>query len=116
MPAAGHRPVLLICLDYRIVIGTGWENRIKLCSATRMYKKIFFSLAVIALAGAGAFHWYSQGPKLLFTTASIKRGDVSTSIGATGTLEPIEVVDVGAQVAGRISTFGTDTDGKIVDY
>jgi HlyD family secretion protein len=37
-------------------------------------------------------------------------------ISATGTVEPEEVVDVGAQVAGKIVSFGKDKDGKIVDY
>jgi len=41
---------------------------------------------------------------------------VAATIGATGTIEPLEVVDVGAQVAGRIRSFGTDRDGKTVDY
>jgi HlyD family secretion protein len=46
----------------------------------------------------------------------VKRGDVTATIGATGTIEPLETVDVGAQVAGRISAFGTDKDGKTVDF
>lgn len=41
---------------------------------------------------------------------------MAATIGATGTIEPLEVVDVGAQVAGRVSTFGTDKDGKTADY
>ena len=38
--------------------------------------------------------------------------------GATGTIEPEEVVDVGAQVAGLIDYFGKDpaAPGKFVDY
>lgn len=51
-----------------------------------------------------------------FTTAVVKRGDVAATIGATGTIEPQEVVDVGAQVAGRIAALGTDKEGKTVDY
>jgi len=38
------------------------------------------------------------------------------SIGATGTVEPEEVIDVGAQVAGRIMSFGKDANGNTVDY
>lgn len=53
---------------------------------------------------------------LYLTTAEVKRGDVVATIGATGTIEPLEVVDVGAQVAGRIRSFGQDRDGKTVDY
>ena len=76
-------------------------------------------LLVIALAatGAGIAWWRSQSrPALSFITAAIKRGDLAATIGATGTIEPLEVVDVGAQVAGRISSFGADGDGKQVDF
>ena len=38
------------------------------------------------------------------------------AIVAASTVEPEEVVDVGAQVAGQINTFGTDANGKPVDY
>jgi HlyD family secretion protein len=39
-----------------------------------------------------------------------------STISATGTIEPVEVVDVGAQVAGLIKSFGKDKDGKPIDY
>jgi HlyD family secretion protein len=46
----------------------------------------------------------------------VKRGDLVATINATGTIEPVEVVDVGAQVAGLVSSFGKDKDGKTIDY
>src|SRR5215472_276890 len=76
-------------------------------------------LGVLLLAGLGAAAWFwrsRSGPTLSFATATIKRGNVTASIGATGTIEPLETVDVGAQVAGRISAFGKDKDNKTVDY
>ena len=51
-----------------------------------------------------------------YRTAELKRGDLLVTISATGTVEPEEVIDVGAQVAGRIVSFGTDAKGKTVDY
>lgn len=73
-------------------------------------------VAIVVLAGA-AWWWHSRGgEKLSFTTVPIKRGEVIATISATGTIEPLEVVDVGAQVAGRVSEFGTDKEGKTVDY
>jgi HlyD family secretion protein len=51
-----------------------------------------------------------------FRTAVVKRGDLVASISATGTVEAEELVDVGAQVAGRIVAFGKDQDGRMVDY
>lgn len=76
-------------------------------------------LIVVALAatGAGVAWWRAHTrPALAFTTAKVTRGSVVASIGATGTIEPMEVVDVGAQVAGRVSTFGKDKSGAAVDY
>ena len=51
-----------------------------------------------------------------FRIDTVKTGDLLVSISATGTLEPEEVVDVGAQVAGRIARFGTDKSGHEIDY
>lgn len=51
-----------------------------------------------------------------FQTVTVKRGDLLAAIGATGTVEPEELVDVGAQVAGQILAFGKDKDGNEVDY
>ena len=39
-----------------------------------------------------------------------------SKVQATGTLEPQELVDVGAQVTGEIKEFGVDVDGRPVDY
>jgi len=33
-----------------------------------------------------------------------------------GTVEPEELIDVGAQVAGQINSFGKDKNGKTIDY
>ena len=51
-----------------------------------------------------------------FATTQVTRGDVVARINATGTIEPEEVVDVGAQVAGQIVAFGKDVNGKAIDY
>src|SRR5215471_9766635 len=77
-------------------------------------------IAVIFLCVAAAvlgWTWHSRnGHTLTLTTATVKHGDLITTISATGTIEPIEVVDVGAQVAGLIKAFGKDKNGNTVDY
>jgi HlyD family secretion protein len=75
-------------------------------------------IGILVLAGGAAAWWWHarRGPKLSLVTAVVKRGDLAATISATGTIEPLEVVDVGAQVAGRIISFGTDTEGKTIDY
>src|SRR5580704_16823466 len=79
------------------------------------------SLTTIAIllfvAGWGVWQWRAHAAhKPAFREAPVKRGDLFVSITATGTLEPEEVVDVGAQVAGQINVFGQDKNGKSIDY
>lgn len=76
-------------------------------------------LAILLGATGMSWKWFQQvgdGPDVSFKTAPVARGDLLISIDATGTLEPEEVVDVGAQVAGKVVTLGDDADGKTVDY
>ncbi len=83
-----------------------------------LMKKVVVALILVGLVG-GAAAWYFQRDSeqaMAFRTAKVARGDLLVSISATGTLEPEEVIDVGAQVAGQIMSFGKDADGKTVDY
>ncbi len=81
------------------------------------FKKIILVIVVVILAvGVVGWRWNARGRKLAFRTTPVNRGDLVATISATGTLEPIEVVDVGAQVAGLILSFGKDKDGKTIDY
>jgi HlyD family secretion protein len=74
-------------------------------------------LVVLLLGGFFVWRWRNRDSgKLTFTTAVVKRSDVVATITSTGTIEPVEVIDVGAQVAGLISSFGKDAEGKAVDY
>jgi HlyD family secretion protein len=83
-----------------------------------MIKKTITVLVGLVLISA-AIAWYQKdgdGSKKVFRTATVTSGDLRLTISATGTVEPEEVIDVGAQVAGRILSFGQDVNGKTVDY
>lgn len=71
---------------------------------------LFFCALVLFLLGP------DKNEKINYRTAAITHGDLSVTINATGTVEPEEVIDVGAQVAGQILSFGKDVKGKTVDY
>ena len=81
---------------------------------------IVVSLAVLALLGWGGMKLYryynAPREKLVFKTEKISRGDLRSTISASGTIEPEELINVGAQVNGKIMAFGTDADGKTIDY
>ena len=79
-------------------------------------------ILVLIGAAAGGTAYYAKhtaaDPATSFRTVAVKRGDLLSTISATGTVEPEEVVDVGAQVAGLIVEFGADPHDptKLIDY
>ena len=84
-------------------------------------KATLLTLVLLGVAGGG-WVYYAQRPTAdtvtQYRTVAIKRGDLLSTIGATGTVEPEEVVDVGAQVMGSILEFGPDPQSptKLIDY
>ncbi|HEX2972675.1 MAG TPA: efflux RND transporter periplasmic adaptor subunit [Tepidisphaeraceae bacterium] len=84
----------------------------------RFLRRIFLLLILLALLAAGGA-WYLNNrpaPAISLRTAPAQRGDLVSTIDAPGTLEPEEVIDVGAQVAGQIKAFGLDSNSKPIDY
>src|SRR5947209_1639745 len=86
-----------------------------------MRKKFLLPLVLVLAGGGGAVYLYAgHGPSKAagFRTAAVERGDLQATISATGTIEPEEVVDVGAQVAGQIKELGADPHDsrKHIDY
>lgn len=87
-----------------------------------MKKSTIKKLAALAVVAAIAFAVYkyafaSAGVSgVNYKTANIEKRDIVVSIEATGTVEPEDLVDVGARVSGEIVAFGKDKAGKEVDY
>ncbi len=76
-------------------------------------------LLALAIILAVWLVWHLRQPPAnltSFRTDKISRGDLLVSISATGTVEPEDVIDVGAQVAGQIVGFGKDAQDKPIDY
>lgn len=74
-------------------------------------------IPVALLALIAGWYWRKDtAPAVSYRSTPIVRGDLVVNIGATGTVEPEEVIDVGAQVAGQIVAFGKDSNGKTIDY
>ena len=84
----------------------------------RFTKQTLVSVVLVGFVASAAFLYQQRGNRssTSFRTIAVKRGDLVATITATGTVEPEEVVDVGAQVAGKIVAFGKDKDGKTIDY
>ena len=82
-------------------------------------KKLLLVIVLLWAGGAaGVWYWNDvRSQRVEYRTVAVRRGDLLATINATGTIEPEEVIDVGAQVAGQIISFGTDPRGsKSIDY
>src|SRR3954454_17333280 len=73
--------------------------------------KKLIAILVLLWGGGAAAYWYwndAGASRPRFRAAAVTTGNLTATIDATGTIEPEEVVDVGAQVAGEILSFGPD--------
>ena len=78
-------------------------------------KKVWIGVGVVALIAVIA--WLTSGgkqeEKVEFQTAKVVRQNISTSITATGTIEPVTSVTVGTQVSGIVSKLYVDYNSVV---
>jgi len=79
-------------------------------------KIIFIILVVTGLAVAGyAYYKLKATPKAedLYRTELVSQGDVSQSVSANGTINPVTLVSVGTQVSGIVTKLYVDFNDKV---
>lgn len=67
----------------------------------------------IALSSFGAFRYYQNSHKIQYLTARVDRGDVESTITATGNCNAVVTVQVGSQVSGNIIALYADFNTKV---
>lgn len=86
--------------------------------ATRGWKRPVLTLAGVAvLIAAAGFAWPAlfgkEDPAATYQFATVTRGDIEDVVTATGTLQPRDYVDVGAQVSGQLKKIHVEV-GSLV--
>lgn len=78
-------------------------------------KIILIVVAIVVVAGGGI--WFFGGSsakhKVTYTTATVSKGEISESVTATGTIEPVTEVEVGTQVSGIIDKIYVDYNSVV---
>ena len=69
---------------------------------------------VIICAGAFGYHWAFGKPKVIYTTVTVERGDVESTVVAAGIVQPFKYVDVGAQTSGMLKTLKVIRGDQVV--
>ena len=80
-----------------------------------MQKKIIWVAAIVAVLAAVV--WAILPKKLAaenrYVTASLERGDISQTVAANGTLNPVRLVNVGSQVSGIVKKLYADFNDHV---
>lgn len=89
------------------------ENKIKIMKNGGKLK--FAALiAAAAVAAAGGFYFLNtREGEIQYKTVPVVRSDLRSTIQATGTLNPVETVDVGTQISGTIKELYFDYNSRV---
>ncbi|MGZ8261378.1 MAG: efflux RND transporter periplasmic adaptor subunit [Methylotenera sp.] len=83
---------------------------------SRIIRKIIIAIILLGLVGGG-FYYYKKNkilrPEQLYRLQEITKGDVTQSVSANGTLNPVTLISVGAQVSGRVSKLYVDFNDHV---
>jgi len=75
--------------------------------------RVFVILVVIVIFAGFYFFPADNEQPLQFVTSEVTRGDLTIQVTATGTLEPLNQVDVGSEMSGIIESVSVDFNDRI---
>jgi HlyD family secretion protein len=78
---------------------------------TRIVVVALIVLVIVALA-----IWYAaarNGTAVQYKTAKVTRGDLTVSVTATGTVQPVNQVDIGTEISGTVRTVEVDYNDRV---
>ena len=85
-------------------------------STRRKNSLLILSVVLITLA-AGAYYYLGKtgqnGSSQRYRMVKVERGDISSSVTATGTINPVVTVLVGSQVSGTIKALSADFNSRV---
>jgi HlyD family secretion protein len=76
-------------------------------------RRLIWGGVAIAVLLLGYFFLFAGGEAAGFKSEAVKRGPLSVKVTATGTLQPIDQVEVGAEVSGRVVEVRVDFNDQV---
>lgn len=78
-----------------------------------MKRLIIPVIAILALTTGGIYYLKEKKPDTTYKTAKVERGDIVSSVAATGNLAAVVTVQVGTQVSGTIQKLFVDFNSPV---
>ncbi|HTF94810.1 MAG TPA: efflux RND transporter periplasmic adaptor subunit [Cellvibrio sp.] len=73
----------------------------------------FVIISVIAIVLVWKFAFANDENEIVYTTEAVTRGNIENLVTATGTLQPQDYVDVGAQVSGQLKKLHVEVGSEV---
>ena len=83
---------------------------------SRIVKKSIPLLILLTLIGGGVYFYQKSkvlSPEQMYRLQPISQGDVVQTVSANGTLNPVTLINVGAQVSGRVNKLFVDFNDHV---
>jgi HlyD family secretion protein len=79
------------------------------------HRIVIIVIAILGVTASVAAYFRANGTAASpsFVTAAVTRGDVATTVEATGTLQAVTTVQVGTQVSGTIASLHADFNSRV---
>ncbi len=77
------------------------------------FKAAALVILIAAAAGGGWYYYSNTEEEIRYKTTAVDRENLRSSIQATGTLNPVETVDVGTQISGTIKELHFDYNTRV---
>ena len=77
---------------------------------------LWVAVAVVALLAVGLFYWQSQkdiSAQPSYVTEVVKRGNLTLTVLANGTLQPTRAVNVGSELSGTVKRVLVDVNDRV---
>lgn len=79
-------------------------------------RKLLILALLISLGAGGWWFFLREGePQISYITESLKRGDLTQFVTATGTIEAVNTVSVGSQVSGNLAQVLVDYNDQVTE-
>jgi len=101
-----------------VTVGPGLQQGLRLDLGDqhgRRYGPWLVLLAIAVIAGFALWSWLGAGggPAIGYVTENATRGQLTVTVTATGTLQPVNQVDVGSEISGTIRTVQVDFNDRV---